>query len=238
MATFDDTRAKWKAANATSVKAVPITARTEFFVHWNGGPLGLFGKPHTACLAKVKSIQSEHMHDDPSHGWSDIGYNALVCPHARLIEGRGRDFAGAHCPNHNTSGVAVQFMLGEGEHPTEAMKARARRFYDECNAAAGRTLKRMGHRDAYATACPGAELETWVRNGFPVTIRKDTDMPTPKDVWTTKLTRTGAWPNTKDLESPLEILARAARNIETIAREQRENIEAINARLDKLEAKP
>lgn len=180
MGLYDDTRSAWKAVKPTSTKAVPITARTEFFVHWNGGPLGLFGKPHAECLRAVKAIQAEHMHDDPDHGWSDIGYNALVCPHARLIEGRGRDYAGAHCPGHNTSGIAVQFMLGEGEHPTEAMKARVRRFYDNCCQAAGRALTRKGHRDDFATACPGAELYTWVRNGLPANTKEEP--VTPADV--------------------------------------------------------
>lgn len=231
---FDDTRSAWKAVKPESTRPVPITARTEFFIHWNGGPLGLFGKPHTACLAAVRGIQAEHMHDDPSHGWSDIGYNALVCPHARLIEGRGRDVAGAHCPDHNTSGIGVQFMLGEGEHPTEAMKERVRSFYDECVTAAGHSLKRMGHRDGSATACPGAELYTWVRNGLPVTIRKDNTMPTPKDVWTTKLTKQGTTPDAKTNESPLEILTRIARNVETIADRQ----VALDERIAKLETQP
>lgn len=177
MALFDDTRADWGArAPQATIYTVPISSRTEKFAHWNGGPLRLFGKPHSACLAQVKAIQAEHMHDDPDHGWSDIGYNGLICPHARAIEGRGRDAVGAHCPNHNRTGVALQFMLGKGETATPAMFARAARFFADCETAARHTLKPMGHRDGFPTECPGDQIEAWVKAGMPTTTAPQEDI--------------------------------------------------------------
>lgn len=182
MALFDDTRADWGARKPQApIYTVPIASRTEKFAHWNGGALGITAaKDHATCLAAVKAIQAEHMHNDPAHNWADIGYNGLICPaHARLIEGRGRDAVGAHCPNHNRTGIAVQFMLGKGETATPAMFARARRFFDDCETAARHTLKPMGHRDGYATECPGDQIEAWVKAGMPGTQE---DEVTPQDI--------------------------------------------------------
>ena len=170
MSYFDDTRADWGARPPRSIQTVPIVDRREFFTHWNGGPVGLAGKPHTACLAAVRSDQAFHM---DSNGWSDIGYNGLVCPHARLICGRGLYAAGAHCPDHNTVGLGFQFMVGTGETVTPAMFARMRRAYDDACDEAGRTLTPLGHRDRYATQCPGDQVHAWTLAGMPTTT------PTP-----------------------------------------------------------
>lgn len=114
-----------------------------------------------------------------TRGWSDIGYNALICSHARLIEGRGRDVVGAHCTGHNSAAVGVQFMVGGDEKPTPEMYARARRFYDECCRAGGRTLRKLGHRDGFATSCPGDVIEAWVKAGMPAKTDPAKATPTP-----------------------------------------------------------
>jgi hypothetical protein len=176
---FDDTRTDWGARPPTSIKTVPITNRTEFFTHWNGGPVGLFGKGHDACLRAVRADQEFHM---ASRGWSDIGYNGLVCVHARAIAGRGLYAAGTHCPNHNTSGLGMQFMVGKGETATPAMFARMRRLYDDCCDQAGRRLTQRGPSDASPTECPGAQILTWTHQGMPTTTTQEDDMPTPDDL--------------------------------------------------------
>lgn len=165
MVLFDDTRADWRAhaPKSTPVKVAP-SMRTEFFAHWNGPATGLIGKPHSACLTAVLADQAFHMN---GNGWSDIGYNALVCPHARAIEGRGIDAIGAHCPNHNTTGYGVQLMVGKGEQATPAMFARARRLYDDLTARSGHALAKKGHRDGWSTECPGDQIEGWVKVGMP-----------------------------------------------------------------------
>lgn len=227
MALFDDSRADWGARKPQGpIYTVPISSRTEKFGHWNGGPLRLFGKPHSACLAQVKAIQAEHMHDDPDHGWSDIGYNGLICPHARAIEGRGRDAVGAHCPNHNRTGIALQFMLGKGETATPAMLARAARFFADCETAARHSLRPMGHRDGFATECPGDQVEAWVKAGMPratstaqIITPKEFEVADAKDaqvLWTTPLTTKGTLGQLDAGESPLAILSRIGRNLEAL----------------------
>lgn len=168
---FDDTRADWGALRPSGpVYSVPASTRAEFFNHYDGGhPLGLAKGPHSACLVQVKADQQFHMH---GNGWSDIGYNGLVCQHGRAIEGRGIDTVGAHCPDHNRSGYGWQFMVGGSESPTPAAYARMRRAYDDCVKRSG-PLAKKGHRDGYATACPGDIIIKWVRAGMPARTGED-----------------------------------------------------------------
>ena len=166
MSIWDDTRADWGATPTSGMAFVAASRRDEFFNHYDGAnPLGLADQPHSACLAKVKADQRFHM--GPSRGWSDIGYNGLVCQHGRAIEGRGLDYAGAHCPDHNTRGYGIQFQVGGNEAPTQAAKDRMRRLYDDLCKRSGRQLSMKGHRDGLATLCPGDIVYSWVKAGMP-----------------------------------------------------------------------
>jgi hypothetical protein len=162
---YDDTRSDWNARPPTSSRtSVDISKRTEFFNHYIGpGSPGYANRPHADCLAAVRSWQLMHQ----NKGWKDIGYNALVCGHARVIEGRGLGYAGSHCPDHNTSGFGVQFMVAGTERPTDAMYARMRKLYDDLVRAKGGALAKRGHRDGVATTCPGDIVYAWVKAGMP-----------------------------------------------------------------------
>lgn len=164
----DDTRADWGAsAPRSSVFTVPISDKDQFLNHWDGETaLGLAGKSHAECLKRVKAVQA--FHQGSSRGWADIGYNTLTCPHGRLIEGRGVLTVGAQCPGYNRSGIGSQFMVGGSDKLSAAMLNRQRRFYDELVSMRKEATRKMGHRDGYATSCPGNEIEAWVQNGMPV----------------------------------------------------------------------
>lgn len=173
---WDDTRADWGAAarKYTPTYVAPAD-RTEFFNHYDGGvTVGLAGKPHSECLAMVKRIQAYHQNQK---GWNDIGYNGLTCPHGRAIEGRGIDYAGAHCTDHNRSGYGVQMMYGGSERPTDVSYARQRRLYDAL-VSRGRALAKKGHRDCMATACPGDIIYGWVKSGMPFPASQPAPPPT------------------------------------------------------------
>ena len=92
------------------------------------------------------------------------------------IAGRGLYAAGAHCPNHNTTGLGFQFMVGKGETVTAPMLARMRRLYDDACDEAGRTLTPLTHRDRYPTECAGDQVATWTHAGMPTTTEGDDDM--------------------------------------------------------------
>lgn len=165
-------RATWGAVPPrVAPQFVHISDRTEFFVHYEGGT-DISKRVAADALGLVREWQLMHMDtSDPDHGWNDIGYNYLVVSggplDGQVIEGRGRDAAGAHCPGHNVSGIGVQVMLGGDEDASTAALASVRWLYDRFCTDAGHALAKRGHRDGYATACPGDKLYAWVQKGMP-----------------------------------------------------------------------
>lgn len=147
-------RKGWNARAPRSRTRASWSQRSEFIVHYSEGP-----KTQT-----VRAIQDFHM---DGNGWSDIGYNFLVDYKGRIYEGRGWLTVGAHAPGHNTSGIGV-CMIGRNGDDTPAAKRAIRWLYDQASKKAGRKLTMLGHKDVYATSCPGTRLHAWVRRGMPV----------------------------------------------------------------------
>lgn len=160
-------RAEWGARAPRARTPTTWGHRTEFVVHHSEGPTS----------QSVRSIQDFHM---GTRGWSDIGYNFLVDVHGRIYEGRGWLTVGAHAPGHNSSGIGV-CMIGRDGDATPAALRSIRWVYDEAHRRAGRSLKKLGHRDVYSTDCPGDQLYAWVRAGMPADTEED-DV-SAKDVW-------------------------------------------------------
>lgn len=133
------------------------------------------------CAARVRAIQDGHM---DGRGWHDIAYTLIVCIHGVVYEGRGvHVLPAANGEGLNSGHYAVCALVGNSGlvHPSAAL-------YDGlCDAItylrdhgdAGREV--LGHRDGYATDCPGDRLYTWVEQGAPCGVAdnsgKDDDMP-------------------------------------------------------------
>ena len=147
-------RAEWGARAPRNRQTVSWSQRREVVVHYSEGP----------TTQTPRSIQDYHR--GPSRGWADIGYNFLVDVQGRIYEGRGWLTVGAHAPDHNTSGIGV-CMIGRDGDATAAAERSIRWLYDEACRRAGRSLRKLGHRDVYATSCPGDQLYKWVRAGMP-----------------------------------------------------------------------
>lgn len=156
-------RAEWGARAPRARSTVTWADRSEFVVHYSEGP----------PTQSVRSIQDFHMDD---RDWADIGYNFLVDVDGRVYEGRGWLVVGAHAPGHNTSGIGV-CMIGRDGDATAAAKRAIRAVYDEAGRRAGRSLRKLGHRDVYSTSCPGDQLYAWVRDGMPADDIEEDDMP-------------------------------------------------------------
>ncbi|WP_436739916.1 peptidoglycan-binding protein [Streptomyces sp. BBFR102] len=154
-------RSTWgaRAWNGTPAN-VPLSRRTEFFVHWFGG---VPGNPTGAALAR--EVERLHMN---GNGWAGVGYNFIVDQNGAVYEGRGWGLQGAHCPGHNVSGFGVLVAVGKGgaKASAKALSA-ARALYDEACRKTGRPLAKKGHRDGIATECPGPDLYAWVKSGMP-----------------------------------------------------------------------
>lgn len=175
-----NSRASWKFPGwASPPFTVGDKDRTEFVVHYEGGT-----PTRDTGGAAMRSIDRVHR----DKGWSGIGYNFVVMQDGTAWEGRGWNLVGAHCPDHNRSGVGVQIHIGGSQKPTAAALRTARALYDEACKRSERKLRIMGHQDGYATECPGKTLEAWVRASLPIT---EDDMPlTDADVakiWAAKI---------------------------------------------------
>jgi hypothetical protein len=149
-------RAGWAAQPARSVTSLSAGRVELFVVHHT---TGTYAGPET-----VRSIQRFHMQ---TRGWADIGYNFLVAPSGQIFEGRGWARVGAHAKGKNSVSIGVAYV-GDG---SKAVPVEARRsigwLAQEADRRFGR-LRRLGHRDVGATACPGDVLYGMVKSGFDV----------------------------------------------------------------------
>ncbi|WP_406144203.1 peptidoglycan-binding protein [Streptomyces anulatus] len=124
---------------------------------------------HDACLDEWKNIRRSHL-ANTAENYSDVAYNYAACPHGYLLEGRGlRRRTGANGNQAlNQAHFAILGLVGSSglTEPTDAMLSAIRDGIDLLRKnGAGSEIK--GHRDGYATACPGGPLYAWVKKGAP-----------------------------------------------------------------------
>jgi hypothetical protein len=190
MAIFDNTRADWNARPPTRPRTtVPWADRIGVSWHWIGPGRGILAtSSHSLCLELVNRWQLQHQTrvNDP---WKDIGYNALVCQHAKAIEGRGLQYQGSHSPGVNWEHVGVQLMVGDlGPSPSPAMYDRAARLRADIGALGKNIRRDWSHRDdpQASTTCAGNTIQAWVDSGGPTKTTTPTtdwfDMATKADL--------------------------------------------------------
>jgi hypothetical protein len=124
---------------------------------------------HGACLDEWKNIRRSHL-ANTAENYSDVAYNYAACPHGYLLEGRGlRKRTGANGNQALNQGhYAILGLVGSSglTEPTDAMLGAIRDGIDLLRKnGAGAEIK--GHRDGYATSCPGGPLYAWVQKGAP-----------------------------------------------------------------------
>lgn len=171
------TRSEWKARHPSGDYSF-LSSTFGVKVHYTGGRVDPdILTDHTKCVRMVQGIQNFHM---DGHGWIDIGYSMVACPHRKIFIGRGPH----HLPAANGAGLnsghyAVLGLVGNSGLVTpnddlllgilDAVE------YLRDRGHAGMQIK--GHRDGYATDCPGTKLYNWVKAGC----------PSPKEITTTEL---------------------------------------------------
>lgn len=133
-------------------------------------------RAHDTCDDYVRQLQAQHM---DGNGWSDIGYSFLVCTHGYVHEGRGlrrRNSANGNT-TLNEQDYAVCLLVGSNglTKPTDAQLNGARDAIDYCRkeGPAGDWLG--GHRDGYATTCPGDAIYAWAKQGAPRPTTQEED---------------------------------------------------------------
>jgi len=147
-------RAEWGAKPARSHTALRADRVTMFVLHHTTGTY--------ASHATVRSIQA--FHQGPERKWADVGYNFLIAPTGEIFEGRGWGYAGAHARGHNSASIGVAYIGDGSKSVPEAAKRSILLLAAEADRRFGK-LKRVGHRDVGATACPGDVLYQWWISG-------------------------------------------------------------------------
>jgi len=155
------TRAQWGArppkSNGNTIGAHPLGVA----VHYSAANLG--SSPDSLCDDKVRGIQNYHM---DTKGWADIAYSFLVCPHGNIFEGRGtgKGSAANGTTQANLDWYAVCALGGPANTPSVLMLAGIGTAVGLCRKA-GASSRVIGHRDLFATACPGVALYAYVTAG-------------------------------------------------------------------------
>ncbi|MFF7295300.1 peptidoglycan-binding protein [Streptomyces sp. NPDC008265] len=165
-------RAEW-GARASRYALAHIASTRGVKVHYEGSyvPATLAAPDaHSQCAGRVRAIQAQHLADD-EEDYSDIAYSAMVCPHGYVYEGRGahRRTGANGSTGLNSAHYAVCAMVGNSglTEPTPAQLHGIRDAIEWLRKAGAAGDEIRGHRDGYATACPGPALYAWVKDGAP-----------------------------------------------------------------------
>lgn len=160
-------------------------------VHYTGGhvPASIVDD-HRRCIELVLSIQRMHMAGGREQPYSDIGYNLVACPHRRIFVGRGPGvIPAANGAGLNSQHYAVLALVGSTgftEPNDELLHAVLDGVaYLREHGGAGREIR--GHRDGYATDCPGVPLYAWVKAGAPRPAEKKPKPIDPTEATVKKL---------------------------------------------------
>lgn len=151
-------------------------------VHWLGP--GSSRVDHGQCAAQMREVQAFHM--GPERGWADFAYNAAVCRHGFVFEGRGPRIRNAANGGGTRAGMdanaawgSVLYLEGtNGPGLTAEGQDAINDAAEWLGVAAGEWL---GHRDFLSTECPGDRIYGWVHSGHP-RPNLPTEPPNPEPV--------------------------------------------------------
>ncbi|MER5642040.1 N-acetylmuramoyl-L-alanine amidase [Kitasatospora sp. NPDC002227] len=165
------TRSQW-GAHPPKDDFTPISGTQGVKVHYEGTPVpaDLAGADqHGRCAGRMRDLQVSHQANEQEK-YIDIAYSAAVCPHGFVFEGRGvHHLQAANGPGLNSQHYSVCAMVGdEGlTIPTDAQLGGVRDAIEWLRRDGGAGEEIRGHRDGYATDCPGGPLYRWVQAGAP-----------------------------------------------------------------------
>ncbi|MFD3487979.1 peptidoglycan recognition family protein [Streptomyces sp. NPDC058665] len=143
-------------------EADPAEPSEGLVLHYNGSATSL--REHADCVAYWQRVRRFHI---DGNGWVDIGYSFGVCPHGEVFAGRGFDRyqAAQGTTAGNTDYYSVSLMIGGVESPTEVQLGGLAEFRGLL-LDLGVTPCVRGHREFFATECPGAVVGELLDQGF------------------------------------------------------------------------
>lgn len=148
----------------TAARIQPETPRG-VKIHYEGTYVPIVD--HSKCVGRWTSIRNSHL-ANTEENYSDVAYNLAVCRHGYVLEGRGYGHQTGANGNQelNRKHYAICVLIGDSgdDEPTPeavvALKEAIRYLRDH---GAGSEIK--GHRDGWATSCPGGPLYALVTSG-------------------------------------------------------------------------
>ncbi|MFJ1653528.1 peptidoglycan-binding protein [Streptomyces sp. NPDC088337] len=164
------TRSQW-GARPSRYDLTYIASTQGVKIHYEGSfvPKALADPDaHGSCAGHMRDVQASHL-ANTKENYSDIAYNAMVCPHGAVFEGRGlhRQTGANGDQALNRKDYAVCAMLGSSGLviPPDAMLDGLVDAIGWLRTGGSAGKEVLGHRDGYATACPGDPLYAWVKAG-------------------------------------------------------------------------
>lgn len=237
------TRAQWGARDYRLPNGATLYSgqRRGVKLHYLGTAYS--DRAHDRCDDYVRQIQAQHM---DGNGWSDIGYSFVVCTHGYVYEGRGlrrRNSANGNTTLNNQD-YAVLLLVGSSglTQPTDAQLHGARDAIDYCRREGPAGTWLGGHRDGYATSCPGDAVYAWAKAGAPRPAPQEEDDMAITDadarkiarmVWETDGFFAVPWGSKENPDWAPESVLRHATEV---ARENRGRIKSLQADLGALSA--
>lgn len=170
----------WPASAARTQPFPPRGVKVHYEGDWFAIP------PHSKCVEHWTDIREMHL-ANKEENYSDVAYNLAVCQHGYVLEGRGagRQTGANGNQELNRNHYAIVVLIGGDTVPSpEAVGALKEAIQYLRDRGAGNEIK--GHRDGFATSCPGAPLYNLVKSGSLEPSEED-DMPTPEDLWSYKI---------------------------------------------------
>lgn len=172
-----DTREDWGAKPPKSNPGgfASLDATVCHYTAANKGYMVELHEDHEICRSQVRSIQVQHQNDSSQ---SDISYNALVCGHGVLFEGRVLGYKGGANGTGDTNlrMPSICALVGVDDIPTDEMLYTIQVFHAAVEQKSGRFLDMMKHKEIVSTSCPGDFLSDWVDTGK---FRLDEPIPEP-----------------------------------------------------------
>jgi len=162
-------RAAWGAKPPTAPLS-PMTQPDGWVVHYVGGPMQQ-DPTYAQSVSAVYNLQQGAFNGDNGEKYIDIPYNFLVDLNGRIFEGRGWDYkSGANgSSNYNGHAWAVCVLMGPGDGQPSDKNRLTQEAKDALSWLTREGAKRRpavsyvkGHRDVYATHCPGDECYAYV----------------------------------------------------------------------------
>lgn len=165
--------------------AAPLqTGQRGVKVHYEGTPVPKID--HSKCAGRWTAIRNSHL-ANTAENYSDVAYNFAVCQHGYVLEGRGigRRTGANGNQELNRKHYAILVMIGSSgdTQPSPAAIIALREVIQYLREhGAGNEIK--GHRDGFATSCPGDALYALVKSGKlePIINEEETLSLTNEDV--------------------------------------------------------